>query len=232
MPKLNKNHDVLACVLLSSNPFGKKESFLTQIKKTYKIFGLNFFCYYSIKLLIAKIKNKNISKVLKKNEIPKLILNQSINEEKSLQQIKSFAPDLLISIAGNEIFRKRLIDLAPFGCLNLHTGFLPKYRGLIPTFWALKNNEKKIGITVFKVDEGIDSGPILVQKSVDIDLRIQSELIRKTKSIGMDCIVEAVNLIDTGKAIYKPNDDLNSSYYGFPKRSDVIKFIASGARFF
>lgn len=223
---------MLACVLLSSNPFGKKESFLTQIKKTYKIFGLNFFYYYSIKLLITKIKNKNISKVLKKNEIPKLILNQSINEEKSLQQIKSFAPDLLISIAGNEIFRKKLIDLAPFGCLNLHTGFLPKYRGLMPTFWALKNNEKKIGITVFKVDEGIDSGPILVQKSVDIDLRIQSELIRKTKSIGIDCIVEAVNLIDTGKAIYKSNDDLNSSYYGFPKRSDVIKFIASGARFF
>lgn len=223
---------MLACVLLPSSPFGKKESFLTQIKKTYRIFGLIFFYHYSIKLLTAKIKNKNVSKTLKDNKIPKLILNQSINEERSLQQIKSFAPDLLISIAGNEIFRKKLIDLAPFGCLNLHTGFLPKYRGLMPTFWALKNNEKKIGITVFKVDEGIDSGPILVQKSVDIDLRIQSELIRKTKSIGMDCIVEAVNLIDSGKVVYKPNDNFNSSYYGFPTRSDVIKFVASGARFF
>ena len=77
---------------------------------------------------------------------------------------------MLVSILGNQIFKRKLIDLAPKGCINLHTALLPKYRGLMPTFWALKNNEKNTGVSVFFVDEGIDSGPIIIQKKVVIEL--------------------------------------------------------------
>ena len=65
---------------------------------------------------------------------------------------------------GNQIFKKQIIELAPKGCINLHTALLPKYRGLMPTFWVLKNNEKYTGVSVFFVDKGIDSGPIIVQR--------------------------------------------------------------------
>ncbi len=59
---------------------------------------------------------------------------------------KGFKPDMLISILGNQIFKKPLINLAPKGCLNLHTALLPKYRrGLMSTFWVLKNNEQVAG---------------------------------------------------------------------------------------
>jgi len=54
--------------------------------------------------------------------------------------------------------------LAPKGCLNLHSALLPKYRGLMPSFWVLKNNENKTGVSVFFVDKGIDSGPIFSAK--------------------------------------------------------------------
>ena len=69
------------------------------------------------------------------------------------------------------------------GCINLHTALLPKYRGLMPTFWVLKNNEKNTGVSVFFVDEGIDSGPIIVQKNISIGNMTQQELIVKTKKL-------------------------------------------------
>ena len=75
---------------------------------------------------------------MKNNNIPIIKLNESINSFKSVNIIKSHKPDLLISILGNQIFKKPIIDLAPLGCLNLHTALLPKYRGLMPTFWVFK----------------------------------------------------------------------------------------------
>ena len=124
-----------------------------------------------------------MDKELRERSIPQIKLEQSINSEQSLSKVSHYKPDILISIAGNEIFKKPLIDLTPFGCLNLHTGLLPKYRGLMPTFWALKNKEQEIGVTVFYVDEGIDSGPIVVQKKIPIKKRVQSKLIKETKII-------------------------------------------------
>jgi methionyl-tRNA formyltransferase len=125
-----------------------------------------------------------------------------------------------------------LIDLAPKGCLNLHTALLPKYRGLMPTFWTLKNGEKETGVSVFLVDEGIDSGPIVVQKRVRIDTDRLEELIRRTKVIGMDAVWEAVEKVRVGKPKLIPNPDSEKSYFSFPTRDDVRAFRAAGKRLY
>jgi methionyl-tRNA formyltransferase len=137
--------------------------------------------------------------MLNKYNIPVITLKGSINSKQSLETIKSYNPDLLVYIAGNQIFKQPLIDLAPKGCLNLHTALLPKYRGLMPSFWVLKNGEKETGVSVFFVDKGIDSGPILVQKRIPItDALTQSHLIKISKRTGMDAVIEAVKLIQRG----------------------------------
>ena len=166
---LPSNAVVAGCVMTSVSPFGKKESFMKKAIKTFNIFGLEFFLRYSIRYFLAMVAKENrVGAVLKTHNIPRIELTRSINSVESLELIKNYSPDLLISIGGNEIFKRPLIDLTEHGCLNLHTALLPKYRGLMPSFWVLKNQEKYTAVSVFYVDEGIDSGPILVQERVEI----------------------------------------------------------------
>ena len=146
--------------------------------------------------------------------------------------INKFKPDLLVSIQGNEIFKKPILDLAPNGCINLHTALLPKYRGLMPTFWAIKNQEKETGVSVFFVDEGIDSGPIIVQRRVQLGKKSQRQLIRETKQIGIEAVIEAIDHIVCGQVVLTPNDDDEMTYFGFPKREDVKIFRKVGGKFF
>ena len=229
---LPNNHKVVGCIVNTVSPFGKKESFIDKVIKTYNVFGLDFFLYYSIKFLISKLFNKSINSFLKKNNIANIHLSSSINSKVSLNKIKSFEPDLLVSILGNQIFKKELLELAPKGCINLHTALLPKYRGLMPTFWVLKNNEDYTGVSVFFVDEGIDSGPIIVQKKIEIKNMSQSELIKVTKHLGMELIAEAIKLISIDKVKLVSNPNSEMTYYSFPNSSDVNEFLKSGKKFF
>lgn len=230
---LPDHSQIVGCVVNDASPFGKKETFLQKVKKTYQTFGLKFFLYYSYKFIKSKFdKNRKLDTVLNKFNIPKIVLKKSINNKESVEIIKKHQPDLLISILGNQIFRQQIFNLAPKGCLNLHTALLPKYRGLMPTFWVLKNNEKFTGVSVFYVDKGIDSGPIVVQEKVEIGNRTQEELIILTKKIGMKCIAKAVDLIHKNTVEIIENDPDNMTYFTFPTKDDVYEFKKMGKRFF
>lgn len=230
---LPSNSEIVGCVVTSVSPFGKKESFARKAFKTFKIFGVKFFFRYSIRYIYATISKKNkVGTVLKKYFIPRIELTNSINSPESLERIKSYSPDLLISIGGNEIFKRPLINLAQHGCLNLHTAPLPKYRGLMPSFWVLRNQESFTAVSVFYVDEKIDSGPILVQERIEIKGQSQEQLINQTKKIGMDCIVKAISKIQANDISTIPNDDNQMTYYSFPTKEDVREFRRVGAKFF
>jgi methionyl-tRNA formyltransferase len=102
----------------------------------------------------------------------------------------------------------------------------------MPTFWALKNGESETGVSVFVVDEGIDSGPIVVQKRIGIGTDSLEELIRRTKVIGMDAVWEAVERIRSGNVELMPNPDTEKTYFSFPTRTDVRAFRAAGKRLY
>ena len=228
-----RHSQIVGCVVNDVSPFGKKENFIQKAKKTYDIFGLRFFMHYSLKFIKSKFQSsKKISNILNDFCIDKIVLNKHINHPESVQSIKKYDPDLLISILGNQIFKDPIIRLAPKGCLNLHTALLPKYRGLMPTFWVMKNDEEYTGVSVFFVDEGIDSGPIVVQEKVKIGNKTQEELIKHTKKIGMESIAKAVDLIEKDQVNLIENNDTEKSYYSFPERKDVIDFVSKGKRFF
>ena len=228
-----KHSQIVGCVVNDVSPFGKKENFIQKAKKTYDIFGLKFFIHYSLKFIESRFQSrKKISNMLNNFDIDRIVLNKHINHPESVKSIKKYDPDLLVSILGNQIFKESIIDLAPKGCLNLHTALLPKYRGLMPTFWVMKNDEEYTGVSVFFVDEGIDSGPIVVQEKVKIGNKTQEELIKHTKKIGMESIAKAVDLIEKDQVNLIENNDTEKSYYSFPERKDVIDFVSKGKRFF
>lgn len=232
LSNLKNDCEIVGCVVTDASPFGKQESFLSKALKTKNIFGFKFFLYYSLKFIHSKLFKNSVKSILKDYKIPLLDVKGSINSKKNLQIISSYNPDLLISILGNQIFRRPLIDLAPKGCINLHTALLPKYRGLMPTFWVLKNNEKFTGVSVFYVDEGIDSGPIIVQKKIEIGNKTQQQLIKLTKKIGMDCILLAIDLIKNNNVKLIDNISKDKTYFSFPTAQDVSEFKKRGKRFF
>ena len=102
----------------------------------------------------------------------------------------------------------------------------------MPTFWVLKNNEKKTGVSVFIVDNGIDSGPIIVQKEITIGNKNQEELIKGTKKIGMEAIAKSIDLIQKNQVNLIENDISKGSYYSFPTKQDVLEFNKKGKKFF
>lgn len=230
---LPEHSKIIGCVVNDASPFGKKETFLQKAKKTYDVFGLRFFIHYATKFVSSTLdSSKKVDSVLIENNIPKIVLDKPINNDASVEMIKKFEPDLLISILGNQIFKQPIIDLAPKGCLNLHTALLPIYRGLMPTFWVMKNDEKYTGVSVFYVDEGIDSGPIVVQAKVEIGNRTQEELILYTKKLGMEAIAKAVDLIEHDNVQLIENDADKKTYFSFPTKEDVEEFLRKGKRFF
>jgi methionyl-tRNA formyltransferase len=225
--------DIVGCVVFDPSPLGKKSELASRARELLRVFGPAYFIRYATRFAIARLdRGRRLATILKRHSVPELRLDENVNSPEFVEAIRRLQPDLLVSIAGNQIFRRPLIDLAPKGCLNLHTALLPKYRGLMPTFWTLKNGEKETGVSVFLVDEGIDSGPIVVQKRVRIDTDRLEELIRRTKVIGMDAVWEAVEKVRVGKPKLIPNPDSEKSYFSFPTRDDVRAFRAAGKRLY
>ena len=224
---------VVACVLLSASPFGRKDTEFEKMWRTLRIFGPGFFIRYAYRFLLSRlVAARSVRHVLRKHRIPILELEKSINSQVSRDLIATYRPDLVVSLQANVIFKKPLIEIPSKGCLNVHTALLPKYRGLMPTFWALKNDETETGVSVFFIDEGIDSGPILVQKRVEIGGRSLDGLIKQTKRIGMDALIEAVDLIHRDVYELIANEEGDMTYFSFPTRRDVKEFLRRGKRFF
>jgi methionyl-tRNA formyltransferase len=228
LASLNDKHDVEYIFLSKSSPFGKKLSFLAKARKTFDIFGVKFFVFYSIQYLYGRIldllypidkKYKNIT-----------YLTENINKHFEKCQIGSV--DLAISLSGNDIIKKELLSWPRHGWVNLHCSPLPKYRGLLPSFWALRFDETEFGATVFLMDEGIDSGPIICQERFDISGLTHRDLIKKSKRIGIKLLLEASERQLLGKTDYIENHVDEGSYFQFPTKDDVRDFRKLGKKFF
>ena len=169
-----------------------------KVISTIKIFGIRFFIYYSLKYLRRKLFSYNIQTICEKQNISFKIVTTSINSKVNIEKIEQLDVDLIISLSCNQIFKQRLLETPKKGCINLHCSALPRYRGLMPSFWTIFHEETVSAATVFYIDSGIDTGPIIVQDMVDIRGLNQEEVINVTKQVGISSICEAVNRISEG----------------------------------
>lgn len=156
-----------------------------------------------------------------------------IKSQKFETVMDSFPTDLLISISCPQIIGKKVRARFPKGCINVHGAPLPKYRGLMPAFWMLKNNEKAGAATVHVLDAKLDDGDILLQESIEISTDdTWDSFVRKTKKAGADALVRAVRMIEDGTVTYSPNREEDATYFSFPTGKDRKAFRAAGRRFF
>lgn len=123
--------------------------------------------------------------------------------------------DLLITIAYGHILSASVLKVPSYGCLNLHFSLLPKYRGAAPVQWALLNGDIKTGVTVFKLEAGMDTGPIFVQKEFPISEHDTTQLLLdKLTPIGVESLQESVAMLCNGQ---KPEPQNSASASQAPK---------------
>ena len=115
--------------------------------------------YY--KTIEADAKRINVEYIAPKN----------LNDRNVQNLIKSLKPDCIVLVGYSQcILKKELYDIPKFGTLNVHASLLPNYRGASPLNWALINGEDRVGFSIIQIDEGIDTGPIIYQETLEIDL--------------------------------------------------------------
>lgn len=172
----------------------------------------------------------SVRDVAKAMRVPHRVINDS-NGREFLDHLKELKPDLIISYSAPQVFKEELLNLPTYGVINVHGSLLPDYRGLLPSFWYLYNDEKVGGATVHYMSAKIDDGNIIEQGSVDIsDCKSMFQLMRKTKKLGGELMVKAIKEIGDGTAKVRVNDTSQGRYFTWPKIEQTREFLKRGKR--
>jgi len=131
----------------------------------------------------------------------KVFQPEKIGASSSVAQLRYLNPDLIDVAAYGQILPKMILDLPKYGCLNLHTSMLPKYRGASPIHSAIAAGEKESGVTIMWMDEGLDTGDILVQQAVTLRRHETAQTLHdRLAKIGADLLLKSIPLVETGNA--------------------------------
>ncbi len=193
-------------ILFMGTPDIAKESLLEIIKDGYNVVGV----------FTREDKPQGRKQILTAPPVKVLANEYNIpvyQPQKSLkgewtQKIKEINPDLIVVVAYGKILPKELIEIPKLGCINLHVSLLPKYRGAAPIQWALINGDKKTGVTVMRIDEGLDTGDIISVLPIDIDENEnQVELFEKVSEQGKKFLSKTILDIIKGDFTQIPQDE-------------------------
>ena len=141
-------------------------------------------------------------------------------DEDALDKIQDFGPDVIIVVAYGQILKKNVLDIPVYGCFNVHASLLPKLRGASPIQHAILEGDDRAGVTIMKVDEGLDTGDMLISDSVETGRMNFEELHDALSIIGADLMSKALVLIEKGEAVFTKQDDSMSTYAGMIRKQD------------
>jgi folate-dependent phosphoribosylglycinamide formyltransferase PurN len=148
-----------------------------------------------------------------------------------VERLRGHGIDVLVSFSAPQVFRAELLGVPRLGCVNLHCSLLPRYRGLLPSFWVLFHGEEVAGATVHLMDTEIDNGAILKQAEVEIrGMRTMHEVLTATKRRGGELMVEALRELAAGTLRPLPNPADAGSYHTWPTLDDARRFRRRGYR--
>src|SRR3954465_9049566 len=114
-----------------------------------------------------KLQPSPVKEVASRHQLP-VLQPERARTEAFIEELRTLSPDLIVVAAYGQILPKAILDLPRFGCLNVHTSLLPKHRGAAPIQWAILEDEPETGVTIMKMDAGLDTGDILTQAATPI----------------------------------------------------------------
>lgn len=130
-----------------------------------------------------------------------------VREPECVEYLKAFAPDMIVVVAFGQILPKAVLDIPKHCCVNVHASLLPKYRGAAPIQWAVINGEKISGVTTMRMDEGLDTGDMIMKTEVELSPEeTGGSLFDRLSEAGAKLCVETVAAIEDGSAVYTPQN--------------------------
>lgn len=199
-------------------------------RRMWRFYGPVDFMRLAARYARVRSRGQSITTLAGRHGVP-LVPVESVNAPAYIERARRLAPDVIVSVAAPEIFRAELLAVPRLGCINIHSGRLPVYRGMMPTFWQLRHGERRVVITVHEMVEELDAGAVL--GTCDWPLREQDSLdrvITGTKRAGARLMIDVLRRLRAGDTKATPLDWSEKKYFGFPKADDVRAFRMKGHR--
>ena len=161
-----------------------------------------------------------IKKALSRTNIP-VLQPARIKERQAIEEIRAFKPDVIVVMAYGQILPRGVLEIPKMACLNLHASLLSRWRGAAPIQAAIAAGDRETGITVMYMDEGLDTGDILLQRTIDIlPIDTGGGLHDRLAGIAPETLLESLDLVAKGKAPRTPQDNASATYAPKLKRED------------
>ena len=146
------------------------------------------------------------------------------NSKKFIEEVRKLAPDVIINQSQN-IIKKELLNLPAKGVLNRHNALLPKNRGRLTPFWVLYKKEPETGVSIHYVEEGLDSGDIVVQERFAVPPNASfNDIVKKNFEIAPKAMLKALDKLEHGNFDPIPNDDDQATYNSIPTFKEALQF--------
>mgnify|MGYP004507313843 CR=1 FL=1 len=134
------------------------------------------------------------------------------------ESIRALNPDIMVTCAYGQILRQNILDICPI--FNVHASLLPKYRGSSPVQWALINGEEELGVTIMKTELGVDTGDMLLKKSVKLTDENSEEALLALSDIGAELIVKALDKAEKGDLKWEKQDETQATHCRMLTKAD------------
>lgn len=153
------------------------------------------------------------------------------NAEEFVAELRKRAPDVIVSVACPFILKEAFLGVPPLGCVNIHHAPLPRYKGMMPTFWQMFSGEKKVGVTVHYMTARVDEGAALLQEELEIHKgESLDQLIQRSKRHGAHCVASVLRQIAAGTQQISALDQASATYFTFPTLEQIREFHRRGLR--
>lgn len=152
-----------------------------------------------------------------------VIQPDKLREPEAMQQLREWNPDLIVVAAFGQILRPKVLDLPRYGCVNVHASLLPRHRGAAPIQAAILAGDTETGITIMKMDPGLDTGPILRQRAIAIESQdTGGSLFEKLSQLSSELLLETLPDYLSGKLTPQPQPETGSTYAPMLKKEDGL----------
>lgn len=199
-------------------------------RRMCRFYGPFDFVRLAARYARVKARGVSIAALAEHHGLP-LVPCASVNASEYLERVRRLQPGVIVSVAAPEIFRAGILGVPRLGCINIHSGRLPVYRGMMPTFWQLLHGEKHVVITVHELVEAVDAGAVLGTLEWPLcEPDNLDRVITETKRAGARLMIDVLRSMRSGDIRATPLDWSQKRYYGFPTPEDVQAFRTRGHR--
>ena len=139
---------------------------------------------------------------------------KKVREAQVVEELRTYAPDVIVVVAFGQLIPKEILEMPKYGCVNVHASLLPKYRGAAPIQWAVIDGEEKSGVTTMQMDEGLDTGDMLLKEEVVLDEEeTGGSLFDKLSEVGAQLLLRTLDGLEKGTIVPEKQPEESTTAY-------------------